>query len=147
MPDPPMLCPMCCMREQGSSGFCKPCMTQRTNDAYLERQTAEAGERRQGWTRRTAPRTDQQREFDSERQRLHRLRERIKPREPVDPDSDPWELGNQALLLANGLCPSIKNAGPLAKLDELLELIRALAYGPHEPTEPVKAEPAPEPWG
>jgi len=33
-------------------------------------------------------------------------------------------LGQKALRIADGLRPSIKNAGPLAKLDELIELIR-----------------------
>jgi hypothetical protein len=145
--EPPMLCPMCVARdvpEDSRTGFCERCDSTRATERYQAKQGAEAAQRRKSWSARTgSERTDQQRGWDAERQRLHRLRERIRPREPVGDEVDPWELGNQALLIATGLRSSIKNSGPLARLDELLELIRQLAYGPHD--EP-KSEPEAEPW-
>jgi hypothetical protein len=102
MAEPPLLCPMCVARdvpEDSRTGFCERCDSTRAKERYQAKRAAEAAERRKSWSART----DQQRGWDTERQRLHRLRERIRPREPVDPDADPWEIGNQALMLAEGL--------------------------------------------
>lgn len=68
----------------------------------------------------------------TERQRFHRLRERIRPMEPPAPDSDPWEIANDALLLLSAVRLSISSPAALAKLEQAEELLRQLAWGPEE---------------
>jgi hypothetical protein len=69
-------------------------------------------------------------EHATERQRFHRLRERLRPKEPPAADSDPWEIANEALLLLAAIRPSIRNAQALAKLEQAEELVKQLAWGP-----------------
>jgi hypothetical protein len=71
-------------------------------------------------------------EHATERQRSHRLRERLRPRHPVSAFTDPWELANSLLLLCSNLRPGISNPKLLATLDELEEGIRQLAWGPED---------------
>ena len=61
------------------------------------------------------------------------------------------ELGHRILVNLGALEPSLRNAGPLARLEETMELVRQLAHGPG-PIEPVqrggrRAEPEPRSWG
>lgn len=75
-----------------------------------------------------------EREHAAERQRFHRLKERIKPRtRPLREDEyDPWELANEVLLILGNLKPSITSATGLAKLEDAEEKVRQLAWGPED---------------
>jgi hypothetical protein len=132
---------MCAARdvpEDSRTGFCDRCDKRRTLDKYNEKNAQQIDERRQRWSERTYPaRSREQQEWDAERAHQSRLRRAIRPHEPVDPETDPWELGYRALMLAKALRPSLRNPRPLAVLAELEELIRQLSYGPDDEMETV----------
>jgi hypothetical protein len=65
-----------------------------------------------------------------ERVKLHRLRERLRPKEPPSADSDPWEDANEALILMNAVKAGLRNPNLVAKQEEAMELLRRVAWGP-----------------
>jgi hypothetical protein len=69
------------------------------------------------------------------RQREHRLRERVRPREPVSSNADPWLIADEALdavdrLRKPGLYGPRRSAVEDCEL--VAELIRRLCWGPGE---------------
>ena len=67
------------------------------------------------------------------RQREHRLRERIQPKTPLAPNADPWIVADEALDCLEEIRPYLAQLrGPTDRLDQAMELIRQLAWGPEE---------------
>jgi len=70
----------------------------------------------------------------AERQREHRLRERVRPKMPVDSNADPWVVASEGLDAVDRLRrPSMYGErGSSTKIDlELVaERLRQLAWGP-----------------
>ena len=67
------------------------------------------------------------------RQREHRLRERIQPKAPLAPNADPWIVADEALDCLEEIRPFlVQLRGPTDRLDQAIELIKQLAYGPTE---------------
>jgi ParB-like chromosome segregation protein Spo0J len=67
------------------------------------------------------------------RQREHRLRERIQPKHPLAPNADPWIVADEALGCLEEIRPFlVQLRGPTDRLDQAIELIKQLAYGPEE---------------
>jgi len=67
------------------------------------------------------------------RQREHRLRERIQPKTPLAPNADPWIVADEALDCLEEIRPFLTQLrGPTDRLDQAMELIRQLAWGPEE---------------
>jgi hypothetical protein len=67
------------------------------------------------------------------RQREHRLRERIQPKHPLAPNADPWIVADEALDCLEEIRPFLAQLrGPTDRLDQAIELIKQLAYGPEE---------------
>jgi ParB-like chromosome segregation protein Spo0J len=65
------------------------------------------------------------------RQREHRLRERIQPKHPLAPNADPWIVADEALDCLEEIRPFLAQLrGPTDRLDQAIELIKQLAYGP-----------------
>jgi hypothetical protein len=67
------------------------------------------------------------------RQREHRLRERIQPKHPLAPNADPWIVADEALDCLEEIRPFLQGMKtPTDRLDQAMELIRQLAWGPEE---------------
>jgi len=67
------------------------------------------------------------------RQREHRLRERVRPMEPVSANADPWQIADQALdLLDRTRLRLVRLKMSIDDLDEVAELCRRLAWGPQD---------------
>jgi hypothetical protein len=67
------------------------------------------------------------------RQREHRLRERIQPKHPLAPNADPWIVADEALDCLEEIRPFlVQLRGPTDRLDQAIELIKQLAFGPEE---------------
>jgi hypothetical protein len=67
------------------------------------------------------------------RQREHRLRERIQPKHPLAPNADPWIVADEALDCLEEIRPFLTQLrGPTDRLDQAIELIKQLAYGPEQ---------------
>lgn len=66
----------------------------------------------------------------TERQRHHRLRERLRPLVARHADDDPWEMAYSCLVITATIRRGIGHPALLTKLDELDELIRQIAWGP-----------------
>jgi hypothetical protein len=84
----------------------------------------------QSWTTRT---TRPDAEVVKLRQRQHRLRETVRPREPAPADVDPWALRAEAVRLLGHVrraLPPTSN-GRVA-LERAVELVRQLAWGPED---------------
>jgi hypothetical protein len=65
------------------------------------------------------------------RQRWHRLRERIKPKHPLAPNANVWIVADEALDCLEEIRPFlVQLRGPTDRLDQAIELIKQLAYGP-----------------
>ena len=129
------LCPGCTYRSQGESGLCGPCEAKDLLRRRLDKEAVQITGRRDAWRIRTgtsaASAASAIPEVAAERQRKHRMLERIKPREPVDDLADPWELANVALLHLAHLKPaSARNPRLADALDAVEEAIRRLAWGP-----------------
>lgn len=126
------LCPACGLREADDYdlGFCTVCAEKRAVDRYLAKDADDIVERQKAWAKRSASSSPH---AARERQRRHRLREAVKPRETADEWSDPLELGKHALdnlqRVRNALGAQVTAR---AYLDEACELVRVLAWGPIE---------------
>lgn len=124
------LCPACGYREADDldSGFCTQCRQDKTLQTYRDKQEEDAQSRKNVWIKQTAV----SREWDAERQRVHRFIRHLRPREPV-PDTDPWRIALEALRLVdvvrrpNTVMSRLDHAGAA---EELKEHITWLAYGP-----------------
>ena len=67
------------------------------------------------------------------RQREHRLRERIQPKHPLAANADPWIVADEALDCLEEIRPYLAQLrGPTDRLDQAIELIKQLAFGPAE---------------
>jgi hypothetical protein len=134
------LCPGCGYRQVDDpvSGFCVQCRERRTVEVYQGRQGEAARKRAKMWAERTAP----GREWDSERQRAHRLLQDTRPRQPASPFADPLEIASEALDRCTRIRQALKsNVQGRAALDEVEEALRVLAWGPvaerSRPTKPA----------
>ena len=65
----------------------------------------------------------------TERQRFHRLREKIRPREIVDATADPWQLASDILDALDAIRP-FTDQRHHGDLDAIAELVKALVWGP-----------------
>ena len=65
----------------------------------------------------------------AERQRFHRLQEKIRPAQPVAPDSDPWQLASAILDALEALRPHVAE-NHAAEIDAIAETVRQLVWGP-----------------
>ena len=93
-------------------------------------------ERRGRWQERTDPdRTEQQREWDAERQRSHRMLKQVKPREPAPMMPDPLALSDEGLLNLQRIRSSLRNAHALGLLERTEEILRRLGWGPDDEPE------------
>lgn len=80
-----------------------------------------------------------------QRQREHRLRDRVRPDRPATLQSDPWLLGAEALDHLDQLRRSLSRWSVADHLEPAAESIKKLAWGPEEsPWEP-EDPPAPDP--
>jgi hypothetical protein len=72
----------------------------------------------------------------AERQREHRLRERVKPKTPVEPNADPWLLAAEGLDAVHRVRrPPLygeRGSSVARDLDVIEERLRQLAWGPTE---------------
>ncbi len=67
------------------------------------------------------------------RQREHRLQERVKPKQPAPPNTDPWLIADEALDLLDRAERRLRHLRlPADELEEIGELLRRLAWGPEE---------------
>jgi hypothetical protein len=67
------------------------------------------------------------------RQREHRLRERVRPAEPVAPNADPWLIADEALdLLDRTRLRLVRLKMSIDDIDQAAELLRRLAWGPED---------------
>lgn len=84
--------------------------------------------RRDGWRNRS-----QSAEHARERQRRHRLRESVRPREPAGEWVDPWEVAKGALDDLHRVRQAVRsNLTARAHLDAAAEAIRILAWEPED---------------
>jgi hypothetical protein len=100
-----------------STGFCEPCHTANIAERYQERDRVAAEARTRAW-----------REWDRERQRRHRLMVGLRPAELASPETDPLELGKEALRLLGKI--GQRSAYQSAIREQVGELVRQLAWGP-----------------
>jgi predicted RNA polymerase sigma factor len=67
------------------------------------------------------------------RQREHRLRERVWPRERPPANCDPWLLASEALDLMDAVRKELRPMGrAILDLEQAQELVRQLAVGPED---------------
>jgi hypothetical protein len=67
------------------------------------------------------------------RQREHRLRERIQPKHPLAPNADPWIVADEILDCLEFIRPFLQGMKtPTERLDQAIEGVRRLAWGPEE---------------
>jgi hypothetical protein len=113
------LCPRCAMADaiDERTGFWEACTGADLAEQYQERERVEYEGRNRGW-----------KEWDRERQRHHRLKERLRPAELARPEVDPLELGKEALRLLAHL--RVRGADQIATREQVRELVRRLAWGP-----------------
>lgn len=130
------LCPRCGLRpqEDDRTGFCEDCATEHAVERYVARDAGEIARRREAWRERSlAEEVHASAPVNRERQRRHRLLERVRPREPAHAGADPYELAREALVhlarLRAGLPPNSR-AVFLVELEAVEELVRRLAWGP-----------------
>jgi hypothetical protein len=65
------------------------------------------------------------------RQREHRLRERVWPRERPQANADPWLLAAEALDFLDGIRRELRPRGrAILDLEQAMELVKQLAVGP-----------------
>ena len=123
-----LLCPRCTRRDQDpdADGFCRPCAQDRIVERYGTQDAQHAHVRGHAWQQRT----DEARAFDRERQRRHRIRERIRPRSPAPYETDPWEIASKGLHHAGKLRGVARSAEAREHLEAVMETVRRLAWGP-----------------
>lgn len=67
------------------------------------------------------------------RQREHRLRERIEPKHKLAPNADPWIVADEILDCLEFIRPFLQGMKtPTERLDQAIEGVRRLAWGPEE---------------
>ena len=115
------LCPRCALDEvpiDSRSGWCAACDAEARVERYAAARKAEVEARSLAWLQR----------WDRERQRTHRLRAKLKPREVASVGTDPLQLGYEALTLVRRL--GLRSQERLGIAEQLCDLIRVLAWGP-----------------
>jgi hypothetical protein len=127
-------CVACGYRDSIDGDFCGPCREKKAVEDYLADDAPRIKRRQEGWGS-WASSADALRE----RQRRHRLREKVQPKVPASAFDDPWELGAEAVDLLHRIRRGLPGTSPvLDSVDECAELIRQLAYGPQPaPSRPV----------
>lgn len=127
------VCPSCGVRdvEDARTGFCARCAGERAAESYLAAESEAIATRREAWANISARARDLLRPSDRERQRRHRMLERIRPREPAPPHADPFQVAEEALFHLGRLHATVRHHPTLAPdLEAAEELIRQLAWGP-----------------
>jgi hypothetical protein len=72
------------------------------------------------------------------RQREHRLKERVRPKMPVDAHADPWLIAVEGLDALDRVRPNVRHGGQAWEdLEVAAERLRRLAWGPAELPAPV----------
>jgi hypothetical protein len=67
------------------------------------------------------------------RQREHRLRERVRPKLPVDAQADPWIVADEGLHALDRIRPLLRRSGQAwEELEVAAERLRRLAWGPED---------------
>jgi hypothetical protein len=67
------------------------------------------------------------------RQREHRLRKRVWPRERPSRNADPWLIADEALDLLDGIRKELRPTGKaVLDLEQAQELVKQLAVGPED---------------
>ena len=131
------LCPRCGMREQKpppddphatDSGFCRECELDHALERRHKRDTEELRARNAGWERQTSTAVHA---LENERSNAYRMRKRLKPRTPVRRGTDPWLIGDEAIRILTNLRQRARLAADWkAELDNAMECVRQLAWGP-----------------
>ncbi|SRR6266487_2320409 len=120
------LCPRCAKREiepGAPSGWCADCVIEDLREKYATKTRAAMVVRGEAWASRSA--------WDRDRQRVHRLKDVIKPKDPLD-HRDPWELAYEALVDLGNIRTVRMRAEQVARLDRIAEALRRLAWGPDD---------------
>lgn len=121
------LCPGCSYRlQEPESGLCKHCEGERVRSAYIERELAEVSGRRRVWSTWASS----SRENLRDRQRRHRLKDRIRPRRAPPRQADPLVLGAEAIASLVKVKRVVASAEMREQIEEAIERIRWLASGP-----------------
>lgn len=114
------LCPGCAKRYANpDSGLCDVCTDDRLQARYAEDDRRLDEIRRLRWR---------------ERQRRHRDRDALRPREPLGVEVDPLAMTAEALALLARLRSKATAPADVARIDELDERIRQLGWGPESET-------------
>lgn len=118
------LCTGCAIRYQNpKTGLCDEC-----NDDHLRIRAAEAD----------AERSENRKAWWRDKQRKHRDHEKLQPAEPLSDDADPLLVGSRAIEMLFRVRRSISNATQVAMLDEAIEIVKQLGWGPEEAQESSK---------
>ena len=130
------ICTRCGLREvepTAQEGFCAECIIERIREAYGDKQRRVTIGRREAWSERS------QQSWQRDRQRVSRLRRRIRPREPASHE-DPWELADTAPQELTKLRTVRMRAEHHDALDGIAEVVRRLAWGPDDDINEPKRE-------
>jgi hypothetical protein len=117
--------------EDEASGWCRKCAEAAALERYRDAKDAEVAVLRRRWRRRTA--FSDAPEALAERQRWHRLKEKTKPKEPPDPNTNPLQLAFDALQHLNHVQASVRsNSRARDHIEQVEEALKQLAWGPGE---------------
>ena len=140
------ICPRCGLREvepTAQEGFCAECIIERIRESYGDKQRSATLIRREAWSDRS------QQSWQRERQRVHRLKELVRPREPASA-LDPWEIAHGAINDLSRIRKVRMRAEHYERLDAIEEgdpPSRLGATGRHRGTEARDLRGAPRPDG
>ena len=124
------ICPRCGYRAISTSdGWCAECSSERLVEAYDAKDRERVEQRRLKWRTRTRALSDAA-PATRERQRSHRLRVAITPKEPPHPSIDPWEIGFAGLQALNRVEKSMTGTRAREALESARECMKQLASGP-----------------
>jgi hypothetical protein len=123
-----IICPACGRNEIDTpSGFCSTCVVARASANYAANDRSLRDERSREWRVRTTDTTAVR--WDALRQQRRRQIRRVRPLRPAA-SLDPWTLAIDAL----SICRRVAHSRPASRseLDEVMEVIRRLAWGPDD---------------
>lgn len=113
-------------------------MEKRSVEVYREADSKAISKRRDEWWH-----WSDTADHATERQRRHRLREAVRPREPAGEWVDPWEVAKEALDDLQRVRQALRaQVTARAHLDAAAEAIRVLAWGPRSAEDSRRAKPA-----
>lgn len=110
------------------TGWCRVCVGEHATAEYLAKDEDTIVARKSEWKARTASSSPH---AARERQRRHRLREALRPREAAGEWADPLELGKEALDALQRVRQALgAQVTARAYLDDACEKVKELAWGP-----------------